>query len=196
MNHLRHARTRRNERSAAWLTEDVDKKTATLEREFEASMQAIVGSAIAIDAFYAVVKDKTAQRSVRGSGSRPAQVSETLKQAFGLPAKGFDVLRQNADAIYKLRDHAVHPKGTLGDTIVHPELDGVGVEWRFVWYRYGEALKVVHATVGMLNDLACNGKAKTKALKEYMAALRLTTEPLAADEIFAASPLTRSSAET
>jgi hypothetical protein len=41
----------------------------------------------------------------------------------------------------------------------------------------------------MLNDLASNGKAKKKALKDYMTALLMTIAPLAADEIFSASPL-------
>lgn len=189
MSHLRDARMRRDDRDAAWQSEDDETKAKTLEAEFQSSMQAIVASAIAVDAFYAVVKDKAGLASTRGRGSRPAQVSETIKQVFGLPARGFAVLRQNADAIYKLRDLAVHPKGSLGDTIAHPELGGIGVEWRFFYFRYTEALKVVHATVGMLNDLASNGKAKNKALRDYMAALLTTVAPLAADEIFSTSPL-------
>lgn len=94
MNHLRDPRTRRDARDAGWQSEDNEKKAKVLVADFEASMQAIVASATAVDAFYATIKDKAGLASTRGRGSRPAQVSETIKQAFGLPAKGFAVLRE------------------------------------------------------------------------------------------------------
>jgi hypothetical protein len=71
--HLYEARKCRDERVIAWKTDDNDRKTFSLEREFEASMQAIVSAAIAIDAFYSVIKDRAgdkASRVTRGSGSR------------------------------------------------------------------------------------------------------------------------------
>jgi hypothetical protein len=165
--HLYEARKRRDERVIAWKTDDNGRKTSSLEAEFEASMQTIVSAAIAIDAFYSVVKDR-AGNSGRSSGrsSRPAQVSEALKAAFRLKQEGFDILRDNVQKIYTLRDLAVHPKGSIGDTINHPEFD-VGVEWRFAFYRYQAAFNVVRFVTGILHDLACNGTPKTKELRSY-----------------------------
>jgi hypothetical protein len=189
LDHLGNARTCRDDRRIAWHGDDDQLKASTLEREFEASMQAIVSAAIAIDAFYAVVKDKApsaiaAKRAPRRPPPRSAQVSEAIKEAFQLKPKGFAILRDCAKKIYHLRDLAVHPKGSAGDTIVHPELSGgVGVEWRLVYYRYESAFGVVRATIGMLNDLACNGKPKTEALKKYCAALSPQTEIFFANEV-------------
>lgn len=171
LEHLYEARERRDQRVIAWKTDDNGRKSASLEREFEASMQAIVSAAIAIDAFYSVVKDRTASTAMRGRGSRPARVSEALKDAFRLKQAGFDILRDNVEKIYKLRDLAVHPKGGVGDTIEHPEL-GVGVEWKFAFYSYERAFSVVRFTVGILHDLACNGRPKAKQLSSYMEALK------------------------
>jgi hypothetical protein len=186
VDHLRAAKKCRDDREVAWQTEDAERKASTLEREFEASMQAIVSAAIAIDAFYAVVKDKAGLPPSGGKGrpSRHAQVCETIKQAFKLKSKGFDMLRENVEKIYRLRDLAVHPKGSAGDTIVHPELGGVGVEWRIAYFRYTAAFGVVRFTVGVLNDLATNGKPITEALKTYMQTLKLDTNVLFDDPIF------------
>jgi hypothetical protein len=180
---LYEARERRDERVIAWKTDDVGRKSASLEREFEASMQAVVSAAIAIDAFYSVVKDRAANNAMRGRSSRPAQVSEALKDAFRLKQKGFDILRDNVEKIYKLRDLAVHPKGSIGDTVEHPEL-GVGVEWRFACYSYERAFSVVRFTMGILHDLSCNGKPKTKQLSSYMEALKPQMIAFWSDAIF------------
>src|ERR1700761_7168473 len=87
---------------------------------------------VAVDAFYAVVKDRCPVASSserRRRGSRSGQVSEVIKKAFRLRQNGFNILSENLKKIYDLRDKAVHPKGGIGDTIEHPELN-VGVEWR------------------------------------------------------------------
>jgi hypothetical protein len=190
LDHLRDAKKCRDDRQIAWQGNDDELKASTLEREFEASMQAIMSAAIGIDAFYAVVKDKapsvTAKRANGRGPSRSAQVSEAIKKAFQLKPTGFAILRDCAKKIYNLRDLAVHPKGSAGDTIAHPELDGVGVEWRFFYYRYEHAFGVVRATIGMVNDLACNGKPKTEALKKYCEVLSPQTKILFGDEIFLA----------
>jgi hypothetical protein len=190
--HLHAARTCRDERVLAWQKDNLEKKVATLEREFEASMQAIVAAAIAIDAFYAVVKDKMgpkrAPKRIKSAAkkkrpSRSSQVSETIKLAFGLKQNGFKILRENVAKIYDLRDRAVHPKGDAGDTIEHPELQ-VGVEWRLALYRYDNAFGIVRFTIGILDDLARNGRPKSDSLKSYMQNFGRETETLWAKEIF------------
>src|SRR2546426_8136310 len=58
LRHLEEAKANRLLRIEAWKGTDEDAKAAALEREFEASMQAIMAAAIAIDAFYAVMQTK------------------------------------------------------------------------------------------------------------------------------------------
>jgi hypothetical protein len=200
VDHLCTARARRGDRVQAWQAEDQEKRIAALEREFESSMQAIVGAAIAIDSFYAVVKDKMGRpkpptatnkkaTAKKTRPSRSSQISETIKVAFGLKKREFDILRDNLAKIYNLRDLAVHPKGDAGDTFEPLEL-AVGVEWRLAFYRYDSAFGVVCFTIGLLNDLACNGSPKAETLKTYMRNLRQQTEPLWSKEIFSNAPPT------
>jgi hypothetical protein len=100
LGHLRDAKKRRDDRQIAWQGNDDALKASTLEREFEASMQAIMSAAIGIDAFYAVVRDKApsvpAKRANGRGPSRSAQVSEAIKNAFQLKPKGFAILRDCA----------------------------------------------------------------------------------------------------
>jgi len=56
--HLRDAKAKKLARMSAWAGADEGAKAATLEAEFESSMEAIMSAAVAIDAFYAVIKTK------------------------------------------------------------------------------------------------------------------------------------------
>src|SRR5467141_476405 len=58
LRHLEAAKVTQTARALAWEGTDESAKGTTLEREFEASMQAIMSVAIAWDAFYAVVNSK------------------------------------------------------------------------------------------------------------------------------------------
>jgi hypothetical protein len=58
LQHLEAAKASQAARALAWEGTDESAKGATLEQEFEASMQAIMSAAIAWDAFYAVVSSK------------------------------------------------------------------------------------------------------------------------------------------
>ena len=56
--HLDDALAAEAARNAAWASGDEDLKYASLEKEFTASMQCIMATAIALDAFYAVIRPK------------------------------------------------------------------------------------------------------------------------------------------
>ena len=183
LRHLEDAKEKQSARMVAWKTTDENSKAMTLEREFEASMQAIMSSAIAIDAFYAVIHTKakvpqtliTKWREKRTP--RYAQISEVLRIAFTLKPKGFLVLRKNLQEIFKLRDLAIHPSGKIDLPILHPELQ-VGVEWRFAYFRYENALLVVRETVRMLCELVTSGKPKNGEVQKYAEVLRPRIQPL------------------
>ncbi|HJU05535.1 MAG TPA: hypothetical protein VJ692_10330 [Nitrospiraceae bacterium] len=142
-----------------------------------------MSSAIAIDAFYAVIQTKitipqaliTKWREKRTP--RYAQVAEVLRIAFSLKLKGFSALRRNLREIYRLRDLAIHPSGKIDAPILHPELQ-VGVEWRFAYFRFQNALLVVRETLHMLCELITSGKPNNGEVRKYAEVLRLRIEPL------------------
>ena len=103
LRHLEDAKAKRAAREAAWAGSNEEHKAATLEREFEASMQAIMAATIAIDAFYAIIQThvqlptsliNNQWRTKRTS--RYAQVTEVLRRAFQLKPKGTAALRRTS----------------------------------------------------------------------------------------------------
>jgi len=183
LRHLRDAQAQRSARELAWSGTDEQQKGATLEREFEASMQAIMAAAIALDAFYAVVQSHAALpssllRQWRTKRTpRYAQVTEVIRRGFGLKPKGTAALRQNVKEIYRFRDLAVHPRGKIEAPVLHPELN-VGVEWRFAFFRAHNAEPIVNAATWIFWDLAHGGKPSDPTLSSYMAGLRGRLEDL------------------
>src|SRR5205807_10159305 len=110
LRHLDDAKARRTAREIPWAGTNEEDKAASLEREFEASMQAIMAAAIALDAFYSLMQTHvqlppslvTRWRTKRTA--RYSQVTEILRRAFHLKPEGTAVLRQNLSEIDGLRD--------------------------------------------------------------------------------------------
>jgi hypothetical protein len=173
LQHLEEAKSKKAVRMAAWTDGTEDQKAATLEGEFEASLQAMVASAIAVDAFHACVKLhvqlppstlKKWREPKRGT-PRYSQVTEVLRRAFQLKPEAVAGLRKNLKEIYRLRDTAVHPPGDLAAPALHPEL-GVPVESKFALFRADNAEIVVYAATWIIWNLA-NGKAKDPQIQSY-----------------------------
>jgi Protein of unknown function (DUF2934) len=164
-------------RQAAWAATNEDEKAATLEREFEASMQAIMAAAIAIDSFYSLIQTQVQlppellNRWHAKRTARYAQVTEVLRRALQLQPKGIAALRQNLKEIYRFRDLAIHPSGGIEAPILHPELN-IGVEWRFAFFHAHNAELVVNVATWILWDLAHRGKPREPKIAEYMNGLR------------------------
>lgn len=177
LRHLAEAKSRRDARIAAWAGTDENHKAESLEREFEASMQATMAAAIALDAFYAVVQPYvqlppalvTQWRTKRTA--RYSQVTEVLRRSFHLKPKGTKILRENLKEIYRFRDLAVHPSGEIQAPLLHPELN-VGVEWRFAYFRAANAEGLVNAATAIIWDLANNGKPTEQQIIKHMKGLR------------------------
>jgi hypothetical protein len=181
--HLSDAQVARDARIDTWKDADEHSKTGALEWEFEASMQATMACGIAVDAFYAVVqtrvhlpqslidewRDKRTPRYI--------QISEVFRRAFSLEPKNVSSLRQTLAEIFRFRDLAIDPSGKMDAQILHPEL-GVGVEWRFAYFRYQNALLIVKASVRLIAELVASSYPKDADLQKYIDALRSRVEPL------------------
>jgi hypothetical protein len=175
--HLNDAKAKRDKRVAAWTSGTAEEKAGALEREFEASMQAVMAAAIAVDAFHAMVKPHVnlpaslVKRWRDRRTARYSQVTEVLRRAFRLRTEGAAALRQNLKEIYRLRDLAVHPSGRIEAPVLHPEL-GVGVEWRFAYFRAENAEQLVNAATWILWDLSNGGNPKDPEVQRYIEGLR------------------------
>ncbi len=177
LRHLDDAKAKRIARKEAWAGIDEEQKAATLEREFETSMQAIMATAIAIDAFYSLIQTRiqlppglVAQWRTQRT-SRYRQVTEVLRRAFTLKPKETAALGGTLKEIYRWRDLAVHPSGKIEAPIFHPELN-VGVEWRFACFRAHNAELLVNEATWILWELAHQGKPKDSKIQDQMAFLR------------------------
>jgi hypothetical protein len=181
--HLSDAQVAQGARIETWKDADEHSKTGALEWEFGASMQAIMASAIAVDAFYAAVQSRVhlPQALIDEWRDKPAprylQISELLGTAFSLEPRKVSSLRQALAEIFRFRDLAVDPSSKMDTQILHPEL-GVGVEWRFAYFRCENALLIVKATLRLIAELTIAGQPKDAGLQQYLDALRSSVEPL------------------
>lgn len=140
LGHRERAIQAKADREIAWSGNNEDAKGCTLEAEFQASMQAIVAAASSMDALYAVISDRfpvdPALREAcrKNRTARATQVRETLRTTLNTDPKSTAFLGQFLDALYKIRDAALHPSAKHQPPIFHPEL-GVSTEWRFWTFR-------------------------------------------------------------
>jgi hypothetical protein len=181
--HLSDAKVARDARIAAWRNPDERSRTGALQWEFEAALQAMMASANAVDAFYAAVQSKVPlpQSLVdewRDSRApRHVRVSDVLSMAFSLEQKYADGVRRAMAEIFRFRDLAIDPSAKADAQILHPEL-GVGVDWRFAYFRYENALLIVKASVRLITELVASDYHKPADLRPYADALRSSLEPL------------------
>lgn len=174
---LSDAEDRKHTRIAAWSTEDQDARATSMKEEFESSMLAIMAAAIAIDSFYASLRDKTAipQDTIKAwkknKTARYKQIAEVLRIGFSITQGEFDDLRHSLEEIFRIRDKAIHPSANVAALVLHPEL-GVGVEWRFVLFRADVAKPVVQSAQRIIHELVAKGKPSTPEIQRYIDGLR------------------------
>ncbi len=154
-----------------------------LEKEFSAAMQAITASAIAVDAFYAAVKERiqvpaelSSASKVKGT-ARYKQISEILRVAFSIGPKSHQQVRATLKEVMRFRDWAVHPPAKIGAPVFHPELNK-STEWRFVAYRFQNAKSAVNVVLSLVAQLVTKPKEKYPRLQQYCDGLRRSMSPL------------------
>jgi hypothetical protein len=181
--HLSDAQVARGARVGTWSAADEHAKTGVLKWEFEASIQAITASAIALDAFCAavqariVVPEGLVTEWQEQRTPRQIQISEILRRAFSLEPKHVSSVRRGLEEIFRFRDLAIDPSGKMNTMILHPEL-GVGVEWRYAYFRYQNAQLIVNATVRLISELLAWCKPEDADLREYVDSLRANLDVL------------------
>ena len=160
-----------------------DELGRSLGAECKAGMQAIVASGTAIDAFYAVVKERinilgeTKDAWRRNRTARDRQIAEVMRLAFNMNPKGFARVRQILGEITRFRGWAVHPSGQPAEPVQHPEL-GVGVEWRFVAFGFQNAHSAVRVSLALIAQMLSSPRKKHAKLDEYCRAVSSRIHPL------------------
>ena len=181
--HLSDAQVAQAARVEAWKGVDENAKAGALQWEFEASMQAIVAAAMAIDALYAALRPKVKLPQLLVEKWREKQTplhiqtAEILRRALSLKPRAASALRQNLGEISRFRNLAVDTSGTTDAPVLHPELH-VGVEWRFAYFRCDNALLIVKMTLRLIVELLALGEPQDAEVQAYMNALRSRVEPL------------------
>ena len=157
---------------------------ALLDQEFKASIQASVAAATFFEALHAATLERMPVRpTAKGSNrrQRPARysvVTEAVRQAFGLKKQGTSNLRSVLREVYRFRDEAVHPSAKFSEPVMHPEL-GVGVERRFLMFRYGSARQLVRAALAFSKILTTRDLTRrSKPIQDFAAYLLAVCEPL------------------
>lgn len=155
-----------------------------LKKESASGMQAIMASGIAIDAFYASVKEyvdipqSTVEAWQANGTARYKQISETMRVGFHLSnseAKNLrDALKQNLS----LRDKAVHPQAGTTNPQHHVELNKV-TDWRYATFRFYNAKIIYDLTFGIISRMVIRLSPKVSAeLAAHCKDLALSLKPI------------------
>lgn len=152
--------------------ENEDRMDAAMQRECKASMQAMAAAAIALDAFYGVVKDMVElptdleDRWKEKRTARYRQVTEVLRRAFQVPPRSAVTLRADLREIFKWRDRAVHPSGVPSNPVRYAELS-VDMDWRFVAFRAENARIVTAHAIKIVAQLLAAPRKGNAELSDF-----------------------------
>jgi hypothetical protein len=144
LEHLQQAHLAHVQLLEKWVPGEPAEGSKHLRDEFSSSMQCINAAAIAVDAFYAAIKnvapisEDEISRWKAKKTSRPKQIAEVIRRSFGMKQSTVAALQQNLIELFKWRDWGVHPPADLEVPTPYPELS-VSTEWRFVAYTASNA---------------------------------------------------------
>jgi hypothetical protein len=155
-------------------TSDGNKESVSvaMEAECKASMQAIAAAGIALDAFYASVKDRIQipeALTLRWRANRTArykQIGEVFRQAFNIGPRSAVLVRSTMREVFDFRDKSVHPPAVASRPVLYEELS-VGTEWRFVTFRAHNARLATAAALSVVAQLLARPRTTHPSLVEF-----------------------------
>ena len=181
--HLSDARAAQLERVAEWNRAEGVPEAGALEWEFEMSMQAVVACGNSVHAFSRAVQSRIQLPQFicdewrRNDTPRYMQIAEVLRRAFSLSSKQVSGVRQCVGEILRFHELAIDPSQKSDATVFHPELRAA-VAWRFVYFRYENAVLIVNATLRIMSELVTSGTASEIEVQKYVDALRSKIDEL------------------
>ncbi|MBI5675464.1 MAG: hypothetical protein HZC48_06540 [Nitrospirae bacterium] len=183
LQHLYEAQAAHEELLACWDSDDANRKNKALERDFSSSMQCVLASAVAVDAFYAMVRDfvtipkKTIESWERKRLSRAKRISEVFRLGFRISSAGFKSMRSHLCELFKWRDWCVHPEAGFDKPVRYKELH-VATEWRFVAFRFDNAKNSLAIALSVIAQLLNQGKPRIPELAKHCERIEYLVAPL------------------
>jgi len=162
---------------------DDERLAPALEGSFAAGMQAIVASAVGIDALYASVKEHIAipddvlQAWAKNKTARYKQIAETFRLGFQISSDGFKQVRSGLEELFRFRNWAVHPPFEVDAPKPHPDV-GKFTEWRFVAFRYDNAHNATGFAISLAAQLLEKPRDKFGELTKHCEGLKQSVHPL------------------
>jgi hypothetical protein len=155
-----------------------------LRAEFSSGIQTMMASAVAIEAYYACIKDRIEipEKLVRcwqkNGLARYKQIAETLRIAFPMKNESFKQVRDTLKEIYRFRDMAVHPPAKAAKPLLRQELNLI-IDWRYVAFSYNNARHLSGFSLSIIAQTAARTtNVKFDTLKPYCEALMSKLSPL------------------
>ena len=136
-------------------------KALELGRELHPSLIAIAAASHALDALYGEIRDLALPPEIaakwkddpRSGPSRPLKLHEALKHGVEISAQQWQT---ELEALFELRDGAVHPELVFGESEPHPL--GVNTAGDYVVYRCEKATEAVDLLFEILETCASRPK--------------------------------------
>jgi hypothetical protein len=185
LEHLQQAERAHAQLLEKWVPVEPAEGSKHLRDEFSSSMQCINASAIAVDAFYAAIKNVAPISEAEVSGwkakktSRPKQIAEVIRRSFGMEQSKVAALQQNLIELFRWRDWGVHPPADLEVPTPYPEL-AVSTEWRFVAYTASNARIALEYVLKLILESLSRPKGKYPDLVELCSSCRDLVSPIKA----------------
>jgi len=185
LDHLQRAEREHQNLIVAWRDQKSDEAALAMESEFRAGVQATASACIALDAFYANVREyipipEEMQRGwLKKKNSRAFQLAEVLRRGFTMKTDTADRVRDIVKQIYDFRDLAIHPSGKTKEAVLHPDLQ-VGVEWRFISFGFTNVKEVVAGCLSLVAQLVEKPKPNLSELVFYCTGVRPNLGPVVA----------------
>jgi hypothetical protein len=182
--HLLHTEQANHDLMSAIEAKNNDGIGNALQAEFSSGMQTMMASAIAIEAYYACIKDRIVipEKLVRcwqeNRLARYKQIAETLRIAFPMRNETFKQVRDALKEIYHFRDMAVHPPAKTASLLLRQELN-LKIDWRYGAFTYNNAKHITGLSLSIIGQTATRrNKDKFDGLKPYCEALMSKLSPL------------------
>jgi len=163
---------------------DDEKISRYLKKESIAGMQSIMAAGIALDAYYASIKEhvdipqSTIDTWRENSTARYKQISEVLRMGFRLKNPSSKSLRDILKQNFKFRDKAVHPSPGTAAPQLHVELNKV-TDWRYATFRFYNAKAIYGLSLSIVFKTSLKTDPKVAdSLKGFCEKLILRIKPL------------------
>lgn len=162
-----------------------DEKIARyLKKESISGMQSIMASCIAIDAYYASIKEhveipqSTLDSWRDNSTARYKQISEVFRVGFRLNTPSSKNLRNVLKQNFNLRDKAVHPNPGTAEPLLHVELNKF-TDWRYATFRFYNAKAIHCLSLSVIFKTSCSVDPKiAENLKDFCSKLKPRLKPM------------------